>query len=199
MGTFDNLYLNQLKKLQEENNNLRAILNEIREYEGKQFDRGLAPHRVSGPQPGRAAEYIANRFALQARAEGRDLHPHEKSEIAWHAQRDAEYQRNVAAARAARAATKKTEETEATEATAAKLNETIDDYGELEDGVDEIDEPDLPKKTRKQLADEAARSAEWLARKHEEGRKRLLELGFDVHDPKYNLSPSIIKLLTGPR
>ena len=81
----------------------------------------------------------------------------------------------------------------------AMLNETIDDYGELEDGVNEIDEPDLPKKTRKQLEDEAARSAEWLARKHEEGRKRLLELGFDVHDPKYNLSPSIIKLLTGPR
>jgi hypothetical protein len=34
MGTFDNLYLNRIKQLQEENNNLRAILNEARIRQG---------------------------------------------------------------------------------------------------------------------------------------------------------------------
>jgi hypothetical protein len=42
MGTFDNLYLNRIKQLQEENNNLRAILNEamIRGYSRTAGEKG---------------------------------------------------------------------------------------------------------------------------------------------------------------
>jgi hypothetical protein len=59
----------------------------------------------------------------------------------------------------------------------------------------EYGEASPPRRTRKEEEEEAKR----LAQQHEAGRKRLLELGFDVHDPKYNLSPSLIKMLTGPR
>ena len=101
MGTFDNLYLNQIKKLQEENNKLRAMLNEIDSFKaGKLRDEHGFLHSASGsgPQPGRAAIHFAGVFAQRAKKTGRELTPEEKAAIQRHAENDAEYERRVGAA-----------------------------------------------------------------------------------------------------
>ena len=110
MGTFDSIYLNKIKQLQEENNKLRAMLNEIDSFKaGKLRDEhgflhsasGSGPQpgdRGSGPQPGRAAIHFAGVFAQRAKKTGRELTPEEKAAIQRHAENDAEYERRVGAA-----------------------------------------------------------------------------------------------------